>query len=111
MIGAGELAGVIAELGRPHELRGVVRRSGSGYRMRVPAGMALPPLGGYAVTVGRDAAESIPARAVLGADLEVLPDESAPDLDGWLIRVRFGKAASEGSTDPGVRPAAAEQGD
>ncbi len=111
MIGAGDLAGTTAELGRPHELRGVVRRDGLGYRMKVPSGLAIPPAGGYAVTVGRDAAESISARAVLGTDLEVVPVESGADLDGSLIRIRLVSAVPEGATDSAVRAAAAEQGD
>lgn len=111
MIGAGDLAEATVELGRPHELRGVVRGDSRGLRMKLPRAMALPPKGGYVVTVGRDAAESIPARAELGADLEVVPAEPGVDLAGSLIRVRFLSAELAGAGVSGGRAVTAQQGD
>jgi riboflavin kinase/FMN adenylyltransferase len=112
MIASGDLAGASAELGRPHEVRGVVRRHPTGCHMVLPAGMALPPPGGYAVTVGRHGSESIPAQALIASDLTVRTLEGVDDdLDGWLLRVRFVAPVPESADDAAVRTALGHRGD
>ncbi len=85
----GELAAVTAELGRPHELRGLAHADRGGYVVHIPAGMAVPPPGAYAVTVGRDRDEAHPARATWGEELWLEPLAAALDLADSMVRVRL----------------------
>ena len=105
MIGTADLAGVTAELGRPHEVRGIARRDGTGFRIGLPAGMAVPPSGHYAVTLGRDRHEAVLARLILGTDLLVEPLDRTPDLDGSLLRVRLVAPLASDASAEGVRTA------
>jgi hypothetical protein len=103
MIATADLAAVTAELGRPHELRGVAMAEGSRYRLARPAGIAVPPPGEYAVTAGRDRHESHFARLTLGADLMVEPLDRAPDFAGESVRVRLVAPLAPGTDAAGVR--------
>ena len=106
MIAAGDVAVAARALTRPHEVWGeVVRGEGRGRsigvptaNLAVPAGLALPAGGVYAVTAGRRWDEAIPAVANIGTrptfdgrgmtiEAHLLGFEG--DLYGELLRVRF----------------------
>jgi len=106
MVAAADLAGAAAALGRPHEVRGtVVRGDGRGRELgyptanvAVPAALALPPPGVYAVRAGRVGGAVAPAVANLGSrptfdgegeTLEVHLLEPPGDLYGATLRVAF----------------------
>jgi riboflavin kinase/FMN adenylyltransferase len=107
LVAAGDLAGVAEALGRPHEVRGpVVAGEGRGRllgfptaNVAVPAGLALPPAGVYAVRAGPSGGALVPAVANLGTrptfggpgeeTLEVHLLEPAGDLYGRVLRVAF----------------------
>ncbi len=106
MVAAGDLAGAAAALGRPHEVRGpVVHGDGRGRTLgfptanvAVPAALALPPSGVYAVRAGRRGDPLGPAVASLGTrptfgggeqTLEVHLFDSPGDLYGATLRVAF----------------------
>jgi riboflavin kinase/FMN adenylyltransferase len=106
MVAAADLAGAAAALGRPHEVRGtVVRGDGRGRSLgyptanvAVPAGLALPPAGVYAVRAGPRGIALGPAVANLGTRptfaggeeaLEVHLLEPPGDLYGTTLRVAF----------------------
>jgi riboflavin kinase/FMN adenylyltransferase len=106
MVAAADLDGAAAALGRPHEVRGaVVRGDGRGRELgyptanvAVPANLALPPPGVYAVRAGRLGSAAGPAVANLGSrptfdgegeTLEVHLLEPPGDLYGADLRVAF----------------------
>ncbi len=106
MVAAADLAGAAAALGRPHEVRGtVVRGDGRGRSLgyptanvAVPAALALPPAGVYAVRAGPRGTALGPAVANLGTRptfaggeeaLEVHLLEPPGDLYGATLRVAF----------------------
>jgi riboflavin kinase / FMN adenylyltransferase len=106
MVAAGDLAGATAALGRPHEVRGpVVAGEGRGRSLgfptanvAVPAELALPPHGVYAVWAGKRGEPLGPAVANLGArptfgdgepSLEVHLLNPPGDLYGSELRVAF----------------------
>jgi len=106
LVAAGDLAGAAAALGRPHEVRGaVVAGEGRGRRLgfptanvAVPAQLALPPGGVYAVQAGPRGASLRPGVANLGTrptfggaglSLEVHLLEPPGDLYGATLRVAF----------------------
>jgi riboflavin kinase/FMN adenylyltransferase len=106
MVAAGDLAAAASALGRPHEVRGtVVHGDGRGRTLgfptanvAVPAELALPPFGVYAVRAGRAGGPLAPAVASLGTRptfggggqaLEVYLLEPPGDLYGVTLRVAF----------------------
>jgi riboflavin kinase/FMN adenylyltransferase len=106
MVATADLAGAAAALGRPHEVRGtVVRGDGRGRELgyptanvAVPATLALPPPGVYAVRSGRLGGDLAPAVANLGTrptfdgegeTLEVHLLEPPGDLYDATLRVAF----------------------
>jgi len=107
MIAGGDVLSASAALGRPHEVWGeVVPGDGRGRTIGVPTaniavapGTALPAIGVYVVTVGREADEVLPAVANMGvrptfgpvADpvLEAHILDVDLDLYGSILRVRF----------------------
>jgi len=106
MVAAGDLAGAAEALGRPHEVRGrVVAGEGRGRRLgfptanvAVPAELARPPAGVYAVQAGPRGGALGPAVANLGTrptfggdgeTLEVHLLEAPGDLYGVTLRVAF----------------------
>jgi riboflavin kinase/FMN adenylyltransferase len=106
MVAEGDMRGAALALGRPHEVRGRVvhgegRGSGLGVptaNVEVPAGLALPPQGVYAVRAGPVGAGLIPGVADLGVRptfnggaeaLEVHLFDYHGDLYGESMRVAF----------------------
>jgi riboflavin kinase / FMN adenylyltransferase len=106
MVAAGDLAGAAAALSRPHEVRGlVVTGDGRGRtlgfptaNLALPAELALPPAGVYAVRAGRLGGALGPAVANLGTRptfggtgqaLEVHLLDPPGDLYGATLRVAF----------------------
>lgn len=107
LVAAGDLAGAAEALGRPHEVRGAVvagdgRGRGLGFptaNVAVPAGLARPPAGVYAVRVGRRGEPLLPGVANLGTrptfaggdgeTLEVHLLDHPGDLYGEALRVAF----------------------
>jgi riboflavin kinase/FMN adenylyltransferase len=106
MVAAGDLAAAAAALGRRHEVRGpVVRGAGRGRTLgfptanvAVPAELALPPPGVYAVRAGRGGGPLGPAVANLGTrptfggegqSLEVHLFDPPGDLHDATLRVAF----------------------
>lgn len=106
MVAAGDVTGAAATLGRPHELWGEVEAGDGRGRsigvptanLTIPGGMAVPGGGVYAATVGRSAAEVIPAVVNIGTrptfDGRVETVEAHllgfdGDLYGETLRVRF----------------------
>ena len=106
MAASGDLAGAAAALGRPHEVRGtVVAGEGRGRTLgfptanvAVPAQLALPPGGVYAVRAGIRGEALGPAVANLGTrptfgegetSLEVHLLGAPGDLYGAVLRVAF----------------------
>ncbi len=106
MVAAGDLAGAAAALGRPHEVRGVVvagdgRGRTLGFptaNVAVPAELALPPNGVYAVRAGvkggllGPAVASLGTRPTFGGGKETLEAhllDPPGDLYGATLRVAF----------------------
>jgi len=106
MIGAGDVAGAAVALSRHHELWGeVIAGDGRGRsigiptaNLALPAGLAVPKRGVYAVTAGRSAAERIAGVANVGVrptfgetaeTVEAHLLDFADDLYGQVLRVRF----------------------
>jgi riboflavin kinase/FMN adenylyltransferase len=106
MIIAGDVSGAAVSLARPHELWGeVVPGDGRGRTIGIPTAnvavspeMAIPQRGVYAVTVGRHAAETMPAvanvgvRPTFGGEVETIEAhllDFDADLYGQDLRVRF----------------------
>jgi riboflavin kinase/FMN adenylyltransferase len=89
LVAAGEVAAVAAELERPHEIRGRVRRGETGLVAEVPAAAALPAPGRYAAMVGRTADEAIAAEITISDAVGIRLRAPDPGLGGSEVRLRF----------------------